>query len=154
MGVPSAYELVLATKPYYRSTYVFLYPKAKGFEIHSLDDPILRRTKIGVHVIGDDYANPPPAHALASRRIITNVVGYRIYGDYLAENPPARLVDAVGSGDIDVAIVWAPFAGYFAKRQAVALEMVPVPPSFDDPHLPFVFAISNGCAEGRSGAQD
>jgi ABC-type amino acid transport substrate-binding protein len=109
-----------------------------------LDDPLLRQLRVGVHVVGDDYANPPPAHALASRQIITNVVGYSIYGNYLEDNPPARIVDAVGSGEIDVAIVWGPFAGYFAKRQPVALEIVSVPPDPGLPRLPFAFDIALG----------
>ena len=144
MGVPNNYDPVLTTKPYYRSTYVFLYPKDRGFTLRSLDDPLLRQLRVGVHVVGDDYANPPPAHALASRQIITNVVGYSIYGNYLEDNPPARIVDAVGSGEIDVAIVWGPFAGYFAKRQPVALEIVSVPPDPGLPRLPFAFDIALG----------
>ena len=51
--------------------------------------------QIGVQLIGDDYANTPPAHALAERGIVANVVGYTVYGDYAQPNPPARIVDAV-----------------------------------------------------------
>jgi hypothetical protein len=65
MGVPTTYELVLATRPYYRSQYVFVYRPDRGLEVRSLDDDVLRTARIGVHVIGEDYANPPPAHALA-----------------------------------------------------------------------------------------
>jgi ABC-type amino acid transport substrate-binding protein len=36
----------------------------------------------------------------------------------------------VANGDVDVAIVWGPFAGYFAKNQPVALHIVPVPFEF------------------------
>jgi ABC-type amino acid transport substrate-binding protein len=144
MGVPSNYDPVLTTKPYYRSTYVFLYPKDRGLALRSLDDPLLRQLRVGVHVVGNDYANLPPAHALARRQIITNVVGYSIYGNYLEDNPPARIVDAVGSGELDVAIVWGPFAGYFAKRQPVMLEIRSVPPDPGLPRLPFAFDISLG----------
>ncbi len=144
MGVPSSYELVLTLKPYYRSTYVFMYRKDSGLEIRSFDDPILREVKIGVHVIGDDYANSPPAHALGNRNIVQNVVGYSVFGDYSEENPPARIVDAVAAGEVDVAIVWGPIAGYFAKRQPVELELVPVTPAIDLPFLPFVYDMSMG----------
>ncbi|HSK09107.1 MAG TPA: substrate-binding domain-containing protein [Vicinamibacterales bacterium] len=144
IGIPSSYEVALPTQPYYRSTYVFVYPAGRGLEIASLDDPILRKLRIGVHIIGDDYSNPPPGHALARRGIIDNVAGYSIFGDYAQPNPPARLVDAVAAGEVDVAIVWGPFAGYFAKQQAVPLEIVPVSPAIDNPFLPFVFDISMG----------
>ncbi len=151
MGVPSSYELVLTTKPYYRSTYVFLYRKNSGFQIGSFDDPILRQLKIGVHTIGDDYANSPPAHALGQRQIVQNVVGYSVYRDYSEENPPAAIVHAVAVGEVDVAIVWGPIAGYFARQQGVELELVPVTPAIDLPFLPFVYDISMGVRREEEG---
>jgi quinoprotein dehydrogenase-associated probable ABC transporter substrate-binding protein len=144
LGVPSSFELVLATRPYYRSSYVFVYPKDAPFELRSFDDPVLRELRIGVQLVGDDYANTPPAHALGKRGIIENVRGYSVYGDYSQPNPPARILDAVAAGEIDVAIVWGPLAGYFAPRQTVPLEIVAVSPQIDLPFLPFVFDISMG----------
>jgi mxaJ protein len=144
IGVPKGYDLVRWTKPYYRSTYVFVYPKSKGFQIKSLDDPILRRLKIGVHLLGDDYENPPPVHELAKRGLVDNVVGYDTF--YSQENPPSTIIDAVAGGAIDVAIVWGPAAGYFAKQQRVPLELVPVPSGKGD--LPFAFDISMGVRPG------
>lgn len=117
-------------------------------DIRSFDDPILGRVKVGVQMIGDDFANTPPAHALSNRNIIQNVKGYTVYGDYAQANPPARIIEAVAKGEIDVAIVWGPLAGYFAKRQKVPLEIVPVSPEIDLPYLPFVFDISMGVRRG------
>jgi mxaJ protein len=144
IGVPKGYDLVRWTKPYYRSTYVFVYPRGKGFQIESLDDPILRRLKIGVHLLGDNYENPPPVHELAKRGLVDNVVGYDTF--YSRDNPPSRIIDAVANGEIDVAIVWGPAAGYFAKQQHVPLELVPVPSVKGD--LPFTFDISMGVRQG------
>jgi quinoprotein dehydrogenase-associated probable ABC transporter substrate-binding protein len=144
MAIPSSFELALATRPYYRSTYVFVYRTDADFEVRSFDDPVLHDLRVGVHLIGDDYANTPPAHALASRGIIDNLVGFRIYGDYSEESPPARLIDAVSSGNIDVAVAWGPLAGYFATRDSVDLEIVPVSPQIDLPFLPMVYDISLG----------
>jgi mxaJ protein len=144
MGIPSSFELARPTRPYYRASYVFVYPEGSGLEVRSLDDPILRRLRIGVHVIGDDYANVPPAHALSARGIVENVVGYSIYGNYAEPDPPARLIDAVARGDIDLAIAWGPLAGYAARRQAARLTLVPVSPEIDLPFLPFVFDIAMG----------
>jgi mxaJ protein len=101
-----------------------------------------------VQIIGDDFANTPPAHALSKRGIVNNVVGYTLYGDYTKQNPPARIIDAVADGDVDVAIAWGPLAGYFASRQAIPLEVVPVTPQIDLPYLPFVFDISMGVRHG------
>jgi ABC-type amino acid transport/signal transduction systems, periplasmic component/domain len=101
IGVPEGYDLVRTTKPYYRSTYVFVYPKGKGLQIKSLDDPILKKIKIGVHLLGDDYTNPPPVHELAKRGIVDNVVGFDTF--YSAQNPPSRIIDAVVGGQVGVA---------------------------------------------------
>jgi len=151
MGVPASFELALTTAPYYRSSYVFVYRKDSGFKIGSFDDPLLRKLKIGVQMIGDDFANTPPAHALSNRKIIRNVVGFTVYGDYSQANPPARIVDAVAAGDIDLAIVWGPLAGYFAKKQCVPLEIVPVSPQIEPPFFPFVYDISMGVRRGEAG---
>jgi quinoprotein dehydrogenase-associated probable ABC transporter substrate-binding protein len=143
-GVPTSLELVLATRPYYRSTYVFVYRKDAPFRVRSFDDPVLRRLRVGVQLVGDDYANTPPAHALNARGMVRNVVGFSIYGNYAEPNPPARVVDAVAAGTVDVAVVWGPLGGYFAKRSRVPLTVVPVSPQIDVPFLPFVFDISMG----------
>lgn len=144
MGLPSRFDRALTTSPYYRSTYVFVWRKDSDLSVASLDDSVLRRARVGVHLIGDDYTNTPPAHALARRGIIDNVVGYPIYGDYSKPNPPARIIEAVAQGEIDIAVVWGPFAGYFAPRQAIPLEIAPVSPALDPPDLTFVFDISLG----------
>jgi mxaJ protein len=149
MGVPAHYDPVLTTKPYYRTTYVFVYRAAGGPRVTSFDDPALKRVKIGIHVIGDDYENTPPAQALAVRGIINNVKGYRLIDDYSKPNPPSHIIDAVARGDIDVAIVYGPFAGYFAPRESVKLAMAPVTPSVDTSSgMPFTFAIAMGVRPG------
>ena len=142
MGVPTSFELALTTRPYYRSSYVFVSRADRALDLSSLDDPRLRELEIGVQIVGDDYASSPPAHALANRGIIRNIVGYSVYGDYLQPNPPARIVDGVVNSEVDVALVWGPLAGYFAQRADVPLRITPVTPQIDPPFLPMVFDIS------------
>jgi mxaJ protein len=116
--------------------------------VRSFDDPALKRLRVGVQLIGDDYANSPPVHALARRGVVRNLRGYTIYGDYREDSPPARIIEAVARGDIDVAVAWGPLAGYFARSQGVPLEVVPVSPSVDGPFLPMVYDISLGVRRG------
>ena len=142
MGMTSGAERMLTTTPYYRSTYVFVFRKDRHLAVTSLDDPALRTLRIGVQLVGDDYANSPPVHALSRRGIVGNLVGFSVFGDYSQENPPARIVDAVISRDVDLAVAWGPLAGYFAKRSPVPLEIVPVSPAVDPPGLRFAFDIS------------
>jgi mxaJ protein len=148
LGVPASLEMVAPTRPYYRSTYVFVFRKDRNINVRSFDDPILKTLRIGVQVAGDDGANMPPVHALAARGIVDNVRGYTLYGDYTRPNPPARILDAVAAGEVDVAVVWGPLAGYFAPREPVPLVLVPVEPQIDLPFLPFVYDIAVGVRRG------
>jgi quinoprotein dehydrogenase-associated probable ABC transporter substrate-binding protein len=137
MEVPSGYELTAHTAPYYRSTYVFVTRADRHLAIRSFDDPALRHLRIGIHMMGDDYANSPAAIALARRGLAGQVVPFMIYGDYSQPDPPARLIRAVATDSIDVAVAWGPLAGYFAKRLPARLAITPVT-----------------TARGRSGAPD
>jgi len=144
MGVPVAFGPLLTTAPYYRSTYVMVY-RAKGpVHVRSLDDSALRSLRVGVHMIGDDYQNTPPAQALASRGMTDNVRGYQIVDDYSKPNPQARIIEALERGEIDIAIVWGPFAGYFARRSPTPLTIVPVSPAKDTSGQLFAFDIAMG----------
>jgi mxaJ protein len=148
-GVATQLERLATTTPYYRSSYVFVSRADRAPDISSFDDPRLRRLTIGVQMIGDDSSNPPPAHALARRGIVANVRGYMLYGDYAQPNPPAEIVRAVDRGEIDVAIVWGPLAGYFAGQAEHPLRLQPVTPWLDGPQWPMVFDISVGVAKNE-----
>jgi mxaJ protein len=136
--------MVATSRPYYRSTYMFVSRADANLSGLTLDDPRLKRLRIGVQMVGNDASNTPPAHALASRGVIGNVRGYMLYGDYSKPNPPAEVVRAVERGEVDVALVWGPLAGYFAARSPVPLRLEPVTPWFADMQWPMQFDISVG----------
>lgn len=144
IGVPAHYELVRTTRPYYRSSYVFVARRTDRQVVHSLDDPALRRLSIGIQITGDDYQNPPAAEALAVRHLAANVRGYPVYGDYSKPDPQRAVVDDVRAGRIDTAIVWGPIGGYFARHAATPLAVAPVSPARDSAAGPFVFDIAMG----------
>ena len=140
-GIATSVDSLLPTRAYYRSSYVFVSRTATA--PHSFDDPILRRLRIGVQIVGDDYANTPPAHAL-SRRGIVNVQGYRVAGNYNLPNSPAQIIDAVANGEIDLAIAWGPLAGYFAKRQPIPLYVSPIAVQAGESQIPLSYDIGMG----------
>jgi mxaJ protein len=144
-GIASGMEMVATTRPYYRSTYVFVVRSdGRLRDVSSFDDPRLPGARIGVQMIGDDGANTPPAHALARRDMRDNVRGFMVYGDYADAAPQAAVFDAVARGDLDVAIAWGPTAGYFAQRAKPALKTTPVTPWLDGPQWPMQFDVSMG----------
>jgi mxaJ protein len=154
MGVPALLDTVEKTRPYYRSTYVFVSRADRRLDIASMRDERLRSLKIGVQLIGDNGFNTPPAHAIAALGLTSNVTGYTLYGDYDAANPPARIIAAVADGDVDVAAVWGPLAGYFAKRSGVALTITPIEKTEEFAPLMFSFDIAMGVRKGNQALRD
>jgi mxaJ protein len=143
-GVASNLEMLATTRPYYRSAYVFVTRAADRLELRGFDDARLRTLTIGVQMVGDDFSNTPPAHALSRRGIVDNIRGYMLYGDYAQDTPSRAIVDDVASGRLDVAVVWGPLAGYFARQRRPELHLQAVSPLTDGPMLPMVFDISMG----------
>lgn len=123
IGLPAASERALTTPPYYRGTYVFVYRGERIRRLASLDDPRLARLRIGVALVGNDLAATPPAMALAQRGLIENVTGFAMFGE---GSIAQRMTAAVRSGAIDVAVLWGPQAGYFARNGHPVLTVTPI----------------------------
>ena len=144
MEAPVGLDPVATTKPYFRSTYYFVYRADRGLAIKSLDDTILKHLKIGVNLIGYDYTNTPPAHALSPRGIV-GLVGF---GGFFNPDPqadhPQDIIEALVKDSIDVAIVWGPLEGYWAKRAAVPLTLVALPDSDPVSGMPFARSMAMG----------
>jgi mxaJ protein len=144
MGVPTGLDEAATTRPYYRSTYVILSRKASHLDIKSLDDPRLRKLRIGVQILGDEKDSLPPVHALIRRGIVKNLVGFSIFGNLTEKDPAADVIRALAEGKVDVAIVWGPLGGYFSRESPVPLEVTPLADDAKDPDLPFHFDIAIG----------
>ena len=132
MGVPVGYDQVLVTKPYYRSTYALVYARGKGLdEVRSaqdflkLDRALLSTLRIGV------YDRSPASDWLNKHGLVDSGVPYKIMNADPQQYPGEIIEKDLASGKLDVAIVWGPIAGYFAKRvrlpalQVIALESEP-----------------------------
>jgi mxaJ protein len=142
-GVAAGLETMATSVPYYTSTYVFVTRQAQPLQNLSLDDPRLRQLRIGIQLIGDDGTNTPPASALSSRGITQNIRGFTLYGDYRRPTPPAAIMDAIAKGTVDVALVWGPLAGFYARHSATRLRLEPILPEARDT-APMQFAIAVG----------
>lgn len=144
MSVPEGMAGTATTRPYYRSTYVFVTRKDRNLDIASFDDPRLHALRIGVHILGDQNDSLPPVRSLTSRGLVRNLVGFSIFGNLDEKNPPSDLIRAVSDGKVDVAVAWGPMAGYFAQHSKVPLELTPVERDPRHPMLPFAFNIGIG----------
>lgn len=139
---PAGFDMAAVTRPYFRSGYVFVTRKDSGLDIKSLADPRLKKLKIGVNLLNSDAENTPPAMALSRYGVVGNLTGFSTF--YTDTERPEDIVNAVAKKDIDVAIVWGPIAGYFAKRSPVPLSLVPLAERDSLSDFPFRFDIGMG----------
>jgi mxaJ protein len=151
IGVPVEFERTLNTRPYYRSSYVLVEPASETEPPASFADARLRQWRIGVQLMGDDFATTPPAYALMRAGAVGNVVGFPLPGD---EPAAARMVRALGRGELDAAFVWGPQAGFYARQVARPLRVHYVPPPPDLKEQPFTFAIAMGVRRGDRALRD
>lgn len=119
MGTTSDYDSLRTSKPYYRTGNVFVYRKDSGYNITDWTSPDLKKAKIGI--VGQSTATIP----LNDNNLMGNARPYRLQRDL--NLPPSFLVDDLIKGEIDVAIVWGPIGGYFAKQSSIPLVVVNVP---------------------------
>ena len=147
-GVPVGFELASTTKPYYRSIYALVYAKGKGLDGVKVPDDLvklepakLKSLRLGV------IGRTPPADWLLKQGLFDQVVSYQTQsGD--PERYPGEIVEKdLVAGKIDVAFVWGPIAGYFAKNAtAASLAVVPFEPA---PDIQFDFRIAMGVRFGE-----
>jgi mxaJ protein len=139
---PSLFDMAGVTKPYFRSGYVVVTRKDSGLDIKSLADPRLKKLKIGVNLLNSDAENTPPAMALSRYGVVGNLVGYSTF--YTETERPEDIINDVAKKNTDVAIVWGPLAGYFAKSSSVPLLITPLAERDSLSDYPFRFNIGMG----------
>ncbi len=139
---PSLFDMAGVTKPYFRSGYVFVTRKDRDLDIKSLADPRLKKLKIGVNLLNSDAENTPPAMALSRYGVVGNLVGYSTF--YTETERPEDIINDVAKKTTDVAIVWGPLAGYFAKSSPVPLLITPLAERDSLSDYPFRFNIGMG----------
>ena len=135
--IPTTHRL-LTTLPVYKTPYVLVYRNDKGLNLTGLDDPKLKDLKIGV------FQTSGIRIALAKRGIVNNV---RLQtqthdGDLVPENQPWYGVQRVLDGDLDVAAVFGPFAGWRKTMKNEPLTILPV--NLDDDKVPLEFELGLG----------
>ncbi|MEW8032623.1 MAG: substrate-binding domain-containing protein, partial [Candidatus Thiodiazotropha endolucinida] len=142
MGVTSVNELLQNTNPYYRSVYTLVYRKDSGLALRTLDAAKLNDLKIGV------VAGTPPATLLSKYGLLDQVRPYQRTVDTRLYSPATRAVEDVADGNIDVAVIWGPIAGYVASRQETPLSVIPLPAKVDS--VPLAFNVSMGIRRRES----
>lgn len=152
-GVQETFELGMATKPYYHSTYAMAYVKGAGLDgVRTLEDllkidPEKRKSlRLGV------FVRSPVLDWLLAHDMIEQVVSYQHQtGD--PEQYPGQIIEKdLANGKIDIAFVWGPIAGYFANTTRTAsIAVIPLKPRTN---AHFDFRIAMGVRHGDKALKD
>ncbi|HEY3852733.1 MAG TPA: quinoprotein dehydrogenase-associated putative ABC transporter substrate-binding protein [Steroidobacteraceae bacterium] len=131
------------TPPLYRSTFVLAYRNDKGIDIKSLDDPALKKLRVGVFEVS------AVREALMEHNVISNTVIHYVShnADIDTENQPSYQVQQVIDGALDVAAVWGPMAGYYKTVKHAPLVIQPV--NLMEDKVPMEFDMALAVPRGR-----
>jgi quinoprotein dehydrogenase-associated probable ABC transporter substrate-binding protein len=127
MGVPVGFEQLSVTKPYYRSTYVLVFPQGKGLDEVKTGDDLFRLFKASDAKPAIGLYDRTPASAWLVKH------GWEDHGrpyHMLNADPddyPGEIIEReLAQGKIDAAVVWGPIGAYFAKRSRTPLTVIPL----------------------------
>ena len=136
--VPPDMERVLVTQPLYKSAFVLVYRNDRHYQVKSLDDPLLKKLKIGV------YQTSAIRESLGQRDVKNNTVTHFLSydGDRVPENQPSYQVQQVVDGKLDMAAIWGPFAGYYKTMKQADITLQPVNLMDDDRQLEFDMGLA------------
>lgn len=147
MNVPAGSDMALATKPYYRSTYVLLIAKGRGWDdINSAaqltDLPLQRQEALKIAM----FDRGPGTVWMQKNGLLDQGIPYQsMSGD--DENNVAMQIDQdLKAKKIDMVILWGPMAGYVeAQSPKGSYTMIPMPSM---PGIAFEFSMAMGVRNG------
>ena len=143
MDMATDTEGAILLAPLYRSTFVLAYRSDKGIAIKTLDDPALKKLRVGVFQVS------AIRQALADHQVVSNTVIHYLShnADIVADNQPSYQVQQVIDGALDVAAAWGPMAGYYKAMLHAPLIIQPV--NMMEDKVPMEFDMALAVPRGR-----
>jgi len=120
---------VLVTKPYYRSSYVFVTRVDREIDVTSWDHPYLKEKNFRIGVMPD---SPGKNMLLQINRFddmfdyFTEIQNFQSTRNRYVHVEPSRLVNDVANMHLHMAMLWAPEAARYVRASEVPLNMVMV----------------------------
>jgi mxaJ protein len=154
MGLDTGDVRVLTTRPYYRSSYVFVYRQDRGLDITDWNSPDL----MNLHTFAVPQGTPADLLLRKLGKYEENVnymyslIDFKSRRNQYVRFDSARLVNEVVDGKADIAILWGPEAARYVKQSPVPLVMVPIPDFIgnDGETVEFEYNQSMGVRTGDS----
>ena len=147
MGVPAGYDLTLTTAPYYKSTYILLIAKGRGWDdikdaAQLTELPLQRQETLKIAM----FDRGPGTTWLQQFGLLDQGIPYQsMSGD--SENNAAMQIDKdLKAKKIDMVILWGPMAAYVtAQSTKNSYTMIPMKST---PGIKFDFAMAMGVRKG------
>ena len=148
MDMATDTEGAVLLAPLYRSTFVLAYRSDLGLNIKSLDDPALKKLRVGVFQVS------AIRQALADHQVVSNTVVHYLShnADIVADNQPSYQVQQVIDGSLDAAAAWGPMAGYYKAVMHAPLIIQPV--NLMEDKVPMEFDMALAVPRGRQDVKE
>jgi mxaJ protein len=149
IGVDADDPRLLTSAPYYRSGYVFVYPKEKGRKVTEFDSKyVMKARQIA-------FMPDTPAETLLKKvgryndqfNYLQSLVGFKAKRNQYVRYDPEKLVKEVESGNAELAVLWGPQAARYVKAAGGKLDMEVIPDDqtrADGERVPFHYSTSVG----------
>lgn len=132
-------ERMLTTKPLYKSTFVFAHRSDKGIQINSLNDPkLLNDYKVGVFQ-HSAIRTVLQEHGVNRNNTIVRTISHD--ADLRPERQPHMDVQNMLDGNLDIAAIWGPMAGWYGSMKKQPVTFVALNLMEDRTPLEFPLAI-------------
>jgi len=143
MGVPAGYDLTLTTSPYYRSTYVLLIAKKRGWDDITdtdqlVDLPPQRQEKLKIAM----FDRGPGTTWMQKNGLLDVGVPYQSMSGDSENNVAMQIEKDLKAKKIDMVILWGPMAAYIASQSPKnSYSMIPMKST---PGMKFDFDMAMG----------
>ena len=144
MGLPTGYDLTETTIPYYRSTYVLLIAKGRGWDDITLDAAQLtnvsleRQEKLKIAM----FDQGPGTTWLQKSGLLDYGIPYQTMSGDGENNTAMQITKDLKGKKIDMVILWGPMAGYVISQSPK--NSYTVIPMKSTPGMQFDFPMSIG----------
>ena len=129
-GIAQGDDLVQPTNPYYRTAYAAVFRKGGALDgLDTLSDPRLKSAKIGI------VAGTPPVTYLATSGLLDKIKSYPLVVDTRFDSSSQAMMRDLEAGEIDVALLWGPIAGYYALKAKTPMTVAPLVKETSGPKL-------------------
>jgi quinoprotein dehydrogenase-associated probable ABC transporter substrate-binding protein len=139
MSVPEHTDFLKPTKPYWSSIESMVYRTGEGYELNTIADITEAKKSDGSPLKIGIFDRGVTTKKLLDLGLADQIEYYQMMpGD--ARLNAGRIVEAVANGDVDVALLWGPIAGYYAGVSDVPMAVQPL----NELGEAFIFSFSMG----------